>query len=204
VRNAAWWEDQFRNLVAAGRATQTQPYFGQSQANVYNQAVTSYNRMYPKNTVFPNYINLPGATQLPDRALDNSRQNWSAPAPWAPPQVTQYQNNRPVFPAPANNGQPSQFARDSAGAFAMNPYASGQINPYAGVRDANTFFWDPFAGSPGGPRDWPSFDAAAASPAASGDWGGYGGWGYGGGGGYTPPAPEWYDRAARWVWGKEA
>ena len=198
--------------------TQTQqPYFGAAGQDVYNQQRQRYMGVYPNggqggsNLVNP--MLAPAYSTLPDTRAGQVQRSAPVYNPYVPPEIAQHQRqdaNRNILPAGPQGGQPSQFARDSAAAFRLNPYAQGQIDPYWLMRqngqvvDANTFFWDPLnPGGPGGPRDWPTVDATA--PAATG--GGYGGWGWGGGGGgwggggYTP---EWADRAARWAWGKEA
>ncbi len=208
VQGYGGWIDQRYRNSRPPTLPPAQSYFGAAGQDVYNQQMQRYQGLYPNqgqggsNLVRPL---VPPSVTMPDTRAGQVQRAAPTYNAYVPPEVAQYQqqDRRNILPAGAQDHTLSQFARDSAGAFRLNPYASGQINPYAGVFDANSMFWDPFAQSPGGPRTWPTLDAAV--PLATGG-GGYGGWGWGGGGGGGGGgyAPEWYDRAARWAWGKEA
>ncbi len=224
---AEMWADLQRVYAAMfGRPSYQNSWYGQASAQAQANMAQPFrvgNTGRPSNMTPSGLWNPAYGTNV---ILNNPSFNpaaWGPPAPptgpsapaqynsYIPSEIAQYQRqdaNRNILPAGPQGGQPSQFARDSAAAFRLNPYAQGQIDPYFLMRqngqvvDANTFFWDPLnPGGPGGPRNWPTFDAAA--PTTTGG-GGYGGWGWGGGGGGGGYTPEWADRAARWAWGKEA
>lgn len=200
------------------------PYFGNASVDVYNQQRQRYLGLYPNGGNYgSNIVNplVPQSVPMPDTQQGQQQRIQPGYNAYVPPEIQQYYQQdaaRRILPTGTQDHALSKFARDARGGFALNPYGSGEIDPYSGfvrantrapwqanpsaaVFDANSMFWDPFAQSPGGPRNWPTVDATA--PAGGGGYGGYGGYGWGGGGG-GGGNPEWYDRAAKWSWGKEA